>query len=431
MPDPSLIKLRQLTEELNRCETPEQKFEVLARAFEQYSLETAHLEKAHEELMEKFTQLSKEYSETNQILKTKLDELDSVNDYLTNLLFNMAQGLIFIDLKGNITTYNHRAEEILEVPIAKALYNTYWDVFSDEYFGFSMKLALSLKTAPSSTLLTLPRDESGKELAIDTTFVLQPDPPEGAIDLQGLIILIRDLTEMRRLQAIEDRKDRMSELGEMAAKVAHEIRNPLGGIKGFASLLERDLEGQPEQQQMAAYICEGTDNLNNLVTNVLNYSRPVKTQFETVDFVVLCEELLSYVRADVNTPQNIKFNFETTLTSLYIVIDPQLIKAALLNLIFNSIQAMPEGGTLTLKLNSNLGKVNIEVIDTGIGIAPENLKKIFSPLFTTKPQGNGFGLSEVFKVVEAHNGTIDVASTLGAGTTFKIMLPLRTKEDAS
>jgi signal transduction histidine kinase len=294
-----------------------------------------------------------------------------------------------------------------------------------------MKLALSMKTAPTSTFLNLSDGTIDKELAIDTTFVLQPDPPEGAIDLQGLIILIRDLTEMRRLEAIENRRDRMSELGEMAAKVAHEIRNPLGGIKGFASLLERDLQDRPEQQQMAAYITEGTDNLNNLVTNVLNYSRPVKTQFESIDFVALCQELISYVQADVNTPKNIKLHCETKLTSLHLVIDPQLIKAALLNLIFNSIQAMPDGGSITLKLNSTVGKVNIEVTDTGVGIPPENIKKIFAPLFTTKPQGNGFGLSEVFKVIEAHNGTIDVSSTVGVGTTFKIVLPLRTKEAIS
>lgn len=427
MTEPPQIKLTELSEKLTACETPEQKAEMLTLAFESYTLETAKLEKAHADLIGKFEQLKKEFTETNLYLKIKLDELDAVNDYLTNLLYNMSQGLIFIDLRGNITTYNRTAEEILQVPIAKTLFNTYWEAFPDDFFGFSMKAALKQKTAPLNSYLSLTQNGKTKELGIDTTFVLQTDPPEGATDLQGLIILIRDLTEIRRLEALEGRNDRMKELGEMAAKVAHEIRNPLGGIKGFASLLERDLQDRPEQQQMASYIVEGTDNLNNLVTNVLNYSRPVKAQFESVDFVAFCRELLTYVQADSNTPKNFELKLTTDLPELPVVIDTQLMRGAILNLLLNGIQAMPDGGVLTLAVRSENGNLVIQVTDTGAGISPENLKKIFSPLFTTKPKGNGFGLSEVFKVVEAHQGTIDVESTLGAGTTFTIRAPLRIK----
>ncbi len=98
--------------------------------------------------------------------------------------------------------------------------------------------------------------------------------------------------------------------------VAHEIRNPLGGIKGFASLLSRDLEDRPEQQQMANYIIEGTDNLNNLVTNVLNYSRPLKVEYEQVDLIHLCKDLLSSIQADANTPTNINISLKTKETTL-------------------------------------------------------------------------------------------------------------------
>lgn len=428
MADTIVSKLNKIQEKLNACSTPEEKTDVLARAFELYSSETASLEAAHAELLEKFNQLTLESDETNLRLKTKLDELDAVNDYLTSLLYNISEGLIFIDLQGNVTTYNRMAEEIVQVPIAKVIFNSYWEAFEDDFFGFSMRQVLQTKKAPPSSYLTLGVNGKSKQLELDATFVLQTNPPIGASELQGVILLLRDISEIRRLESLESRNDRMKELGEMAAMVAHEIRNPLGGIKGFASLLERDLVDRPDQQQMATYIIEGTDNLNNLVTNVLNYSRPVQTVFESLDFVAFCREILNYVQADKTTPKNIQFCLTSKESTLPIIIDPQLMKGALLNLIINAIQAMPNGGVLSLNIIADSGNVIVEVTDTGIGIPEKNLEKIFSPFFTTKPDGNGFGLSEAHKVIQAHNGSIQVKSKVGEGTTFTIQFPLRTKK---
>lgn len=430
MEEPSESRLAELSQKIQECATSEEKREVLTRAFEFYAEEAAKLEKAHADLIKKFELLQKEFTETNLLLKIKLDELDAVNDYLNSLLYNMSQGLIFIDLRGNITTFNHAAAEILETPIETALFQNFWEAFPDRYFGFSMKEALEKKQTISLSHLTISHEGREKKLELTCTFVLQPDPPEGAIDLQGLIILIRDITALEKLQAEENRNNRMKQLGEMAAMVAHEIRNPLGGIKGFASLLERDLQDRPDQQQMATYIIEGTDNLNTLVTNVLSYSRPLKLEFETTDVVALCRDLFIAIEADSNTPKNIQLSFTTSLSTLPAWIDPQHLKGALLNLIFNAIQAMPDGGKISLSLELEKGKITINIIDEGVGISLENQKKIFSPFFTTKPKGNGLGLSEVYKVTEAHQGTIEFQSELGKGTTFTIKIPLTTASGA-
>lgn len=430
MREPSETKLAELSQKIQECATSEEKREVLTRAFEFYAEESVKLEKAHADLIKKFELLQNEFTETNLLLKIKLDELDAVNDYLNSLLYNMSQGLIFIDLRGNITTFNHAAAQILDIPIENALFHLFSDVFPDQYFGFSMKETLQNKKLPSLSHLTLTHNGQEKKLELNGTFVLQTDPPEGAIDLQGLIILIRDITAIERLQTEENRNNRLKQLGEMAAMVAHEIRNPLGGIKGFASLLERDLQDRPEQQQMASYIIEGTDNLNTLVTNVLSYSRPLKLECETVDVVALCRDLFIALEADPNTPKNIQLKFTTPLPTLPAWVDSQHLKGALLNLIFNAIQAMPNGGNLTLSLFLEEGKITIEVIDEGSGISLENQKKIFSPFFTTKPKGNGLGLSEVYKVVEAHHGSINFRSDPGKGTTFTIKIPLTTASGA-
>jgi signal transduction histidine kinase len=211
----------------------------------------------------------------------------------------------------------------------------------------------------------------------------------------------------------------------MAAMVAHEIRNPLGGIKGFASLLERDLSDQPELAHMANAIVEGTDDLNRLVSHVLNYTRTYQLHFESLDIFHILAEIRDLLLADPSLNFNLKINIDSALSSLFIPLDAYLIRSALLNLFVNAIQAMPNGGVITIRVSSAGKEAMIEIQDTGIGIEEELIEKIFTPFFTTKQDGNGFGLAETHKVILAHNGEIDVASKLGEGTTFKIKLPLQ------
>lgn len=208
----------------------------------------------------------------------------------------------------------------------------------------------------------------------------------------------------------------------MAAMMAHEIRNPLGGIKGFASLLQRDLKEHPELEEMAGYIVKGTENLNRLVTNILNYARPLAPSFEVIDLASFLNSFCKSVRSDETLSRGIKFVVMVPSTPIYASIDPQHMHAALLNLILNAIQAMSNDGTVTLKLETRDGQVLIHVIDEGVGIANEGMVRLFTPL-TTKAGGNGFGLAEVYKVVQAHSGTVEVASEVGKGSTFTIKLP--------
>ncbi len=403
----------------------------LSKAFELFTKETVRLEEAYAELKKQFNTVNLKLEISNQKLQQKVSELDFNSYYLNSILSNISQGILFIDLKGDITTYNDAAEMILEKESDTVLFQNFWLNFPDELFGFSIRQALSNKKAPLTTFTHFTsKNGSQRDLEIDTTFALNKSlltqhSSQRLESMQGIIILIRDITEIRRLQMAANRNDRLKELGEMAAMVAHEIRNPLGGIKGFASLLERDLQNQPELQKMASYIVEGTHSLNNLVTRVLNYSRPLQLEIELTDIVALGKELLQQTAADAALGHGIEMKIDALVSPLMISIDSQLIRSALLNLIVNAIQAMPLGGNLVLKVIPINDFVQIQVIDTGIGIPKENLEKLFSPFFTTKEEGNGFGLAEVYKVVQLHGGTIEVSSTLGKGTTFTVKLPLK------
>lgn len=346
-------------------------------------------------------------------------DLDFVTSYLNTILDHVSQGILFIDLQGNTTTYNQAAEDALGVSAKKALYRPFKDCFPDDIFGFSISEALKSRIPPNTSFSSwiLP---DGREhlLEAEGSFVIKERH-------QGMLILVRNITQIRQLQLQANRSSRMKELGELAAMVAHEIRNPLAGIKGFASLLQQELKDQPDLQQMAAHIVEGTDDLNKFVTKVLNYSRPLQVGFEITNLISLTEELRNNVMADTNFNPKIHFCVQSDQPNLNAPIDQSLFKSALLNLIVNAIQAMPEGGDLTISMNQDKENAIIDVSDTGIGIPPENLEKLFTPFFTTKATGNGFGLTEVHKVVGAHGGSIEAHSTVAKGTTFTIKVPLK------
>lgn len=176
---------------------------------------------------------------------------------------------------------------------------------------------------------------------------------------------------------------------------------------------------------MATYIVEGTNNLNRLVTDVLNYSRPIQLKFEKTDLIPLIEEIRQHVLIDADISTKIQITIKSKIKSLIISLDSQLIKSVLLNLIVNAIQAMPEGGNIVVEVNKNENFALIDVSDTGMGIQTENIEKIYSPFYTTKPHGHGFGLSEVYKIIQGHQGSIEVQSTVNKGTTFMLKLPLR------
>jgi signal transduction histidine kinase len=371
-------------------EEPE-KVDALLQAFERFCEETARIEASYKSL-------KAEFKETN--------------DKLESILSHISQGLLFIDLEGTILTFNRAAELLLGKVRKETEGIPFAEVFEDTLFGFSMQDALNKRAAPPYARISL----GDADLDVEINFLLTES-------LKGMIVTLRDRTEFERLELLASRHDRMVELGEMAAEVAHEIRNPLGGIKGFAALLKRDLQSQPELQKMADLIVEGTDQLNGLVTQVLDYSRPVKPHFSRLKLAELIEEVKALIDLDSNLQPKPEFAIHLKPPSLEIFADEGMIKGALLNLFVNSCQAMPQGGSLKVEGRLEKHTLVLEISDTGVGIPKERRKKIFSPFFTTKTGGTGLGLAEVHKIVQAHAGHIDVISKEGRGTTFRIILP--------
>ncbi len=241
----------------------------------------------------------------------------------------------------------------------------------------------------------------------------------------GNLFIFRDMGEVRRLQEEVRRKEKLAALGSLAAGVAHEIRNPLSSIKGFAKYFEGHCAEGSEGRELAAVMAKEVDRLNRVITELLDFARPSDLKTRPTDINDLVEHSLRLIRQDAEG-KNIRIEFHRDTRLPLVAIDPDRFTQALLNLYLNAIQAMEDGGRLSVKAAVDPRRgISIAVEDTGQGIPPESLGNIFNPYFTTKSSGAGLGLAIVQKVVEAHRGEIKVNSTPGRGTAFHILVPAR------
>ena len=242
-------------------------------------------------------------------------------------------------------------------------------------------------------------------------------------ELKLLTPLARQIAQCLKNLEIYDKireRDRLATLGEMSAGLAHEIRNPLGAIKGAAQYLQPTMENTP-QNEFLKIIVDETDRLNTVVTQFLNYAKPFQQNLTETNLDDLLKKALQTTATDL--PSNIKLTYHTDSHLPLFTIDPQQMNQVFLNLIRNAIQAMPQGGDLKISLKSSKDSLQIIFEDTGMGIAPENIKNLFIPFFTTKEEGSGLGLPICQKIIKAHGGSIQVESTLQKGTKFIITLP--------
>ncbi|MBI5491411.1 MAG: hypothetical protein HY893_00600 [Deltaproteobacteria bacterium] len=234
---------------------------------------------------------------------------------------------------------------------------------------------------------------------------------------QRIEYLNGELAEKNRYM---ERTRRLAAMGEMAARIAHEIRNPLGSMAIFATLLERELTHEPEKMKLAGHITKGIKTLDNLLSNMLLFASSPAARLKSVDIKEVIEDSVLLVRGREKDNVKIKYSCEGRTAFMA---DAGLLRQLLLNLLLNALDALDEGGSVTITTAVIDGVMEIVVRDTGMGISPEHLDRIFDPFFSTRERGTGLGLAIVSSVVSAHGGSIEVASN-GRGTSFIIRLPI-------
>lgn len=229
---------------------------------------------------------------------------------------------------------------------------------------------------------------------------------------------------LRKAEASLRRSERLAALGQLTAGLAHELRNPLGTIKGSAEMLRKEtVQSRPEvMSEMAGYIGSEVDRMSGLVSSFLDFARPLQARPVNTEFQPVIDEVVRQ-QSDTAARGGVKVLVERSEQPLTFAFDPDLMKVALSNLLQNAIHASAEGQTVTIKAADAGENVMIFVADHGQGIQKEHLETIFNPFFTTKSQGVGLGLPIVSKIVDEHQGRINVFSEAGKGTTFEIALP--------
>jgi len=265
--------------------------------------------------------------------------------------------------------------------------------------------------------------EGLRELEKDLTKKMPEIPGEVGEIARAVNKMAASLAEKEKLEEELRRSERLAALGRLVTGIAHELRNPLSVVRTTVQLMETDFPAVPGIAEYIRVIKEQVDRQNRIIQELLDFGRPAKNLLSPVGLNGLLEKVLTFT-SPLLRQNRVKLILETSGQLPLIEADGEKIKQVFVNLILNSVAAMPAGGALTIKTYPEDGYVCAEFRDTGSGIAPEELPKIFDPFYTTREEGTGLGLAISHQIIKSHGGTIEVAETGPQGTTFKIRLPV-------
>ena len=232
-----------------------------------------------------------------------------------------------------------------------------------------------------------------------------------------------DISERKKTENILHRQDKLAAVGQLAAGVAHEIRNPLTSIKGYAEFLQLD-EKDPARLEFFDIILEEIERVNSIVEDFMGLAKPKESNLSEKNILPIIQDVLSLLAFEARK-KHVRLHFQSCEEIIQVECDEDRLKQVFLNLVKNGIEAMPNGGDLHVFTKIHDGQVEISFQDTGIGIPEEKLQQIGEPFYTTKENGNGLGLMVSFKIIESYNGKIFIESEVNKGTTFNIVLPVQ------
>jgi two-component system, NtrC family, nitrogen regulation sensor histidine kinase GlnL len=346
---------------------------------------------------------------------------------------SMSEGFLILDLEQKILQLNHSAERILGVS-REAILGKDIAKFLPEDLKWS-ELLLDSGEESRSVLL---RNHSWENRAGEnfvTDFSLSPILDTDG-EMQGWLILIRDVSRIQRLEEEKRNGERLAMMGTVAAGLAHEIKNPLGGIKGAAQLLLREVEDQ-HQKECLEIITKESDRVNNLISDLLTFSRPRKTARKSVNINQILNTLLTLQEQDKGSNDiKIRRGFDPSLPKIQG--DPDQLTQAFLNLIRNAFEAISKKGELAIGTKMMMGykihgeknkkwqMVEVTIQDNGCGMNKREQEALFTPFFTTKKRGTGLGLALTQRIIHEHHGMIQFDSQKGKGTKVQVYLRVPT-----
>jgi len=356
---------------------------------------------------------------TLQGLKGSQSRLRRVEAFRDILISSLPVGLIATDTNGGIILYNRFSQELTGISEKKALggdptvFNDMPDIHAAFKTPGTPQKELYQKEVQLSSGSGISHTVQLSRLAIidsDDTFV-------------GTLLMMQDLSQVKKLEKDLRRSERLAALGKMAAGVAHELRNPLSSIKGLALVLQSKFSGENHDNKTAEILVQEVERLNRSISELLDYARPQTLQKIDVDLHKILNKGVSLLCIDAEAA-GVRMVTDFPEVLPMIQADEDKLNQVFLNLFLNGIQAMEFGGTLIVHTAKTDESIKVIVSDTGSGIEPDNLSRVFDPYFTTKPEGTGLGMAMSAKIVEEHGGVISIESEVTKGTSVTVEIPL-------
>jgi two-component system sensor histidine kinase PilS (NtrC family) len=385
--------------------------------------------------------LAEKLKQARQSLQEKETGLTELRAFHENIVQSISSGLLTADLAGRVTSLNRTAQEITGLSWEEVKGKRCMEIFPWKGLMDFYENPLKINRASRYDVETLRKDGSRLLLGVTLSPLRNEDNK-----VAGVVGTFQDLTKIRELEEEMRKQEKMASIGEMAAGMAHEIRNPLAALSGSMQVLRKELILNEEHQHLMEIALKETDRLNNIITEFLYYARPSPLNHKSCDLRRLLEETLQLLQNSKDYHNDIGVKTFFGCDPVLAMVDPDQMRQVFWNLCINAVQAMPRGGVLTVAASvsegefprpvhrlqdsqSDEGKEKIRCVeiifeDNGEGIQRGQLDRIFDPFFTTKAHGSGLGLAIVHRIIGDHGGRIWAESRSEKGTRFTIQLPL-------
>jgi PAS domain S-box-containing protein len=376
---------------------------------------------------DEFGQVSSKISRIGQQLRGVQEIFSSLRENLDQVLGGLEDGLLLFTRDGRAVMISPAVERFLGVPADQLLGRMADDIFPP---GHPVRRALGLDEGaiiPVTTEVELPsrNGEPPQHVGVGAQAIT-----EGGTRM-GALVTLTDLESRERISTQLQVSERMAALGRITAGVAHEVKNPLNSMRLWLENLKENLPADEALPMQAVRVLDSEiDRLDTVVKRFLDFTRPVELHQEETQLADVLDDVVRVARPQIEKAKiEVETHWAQGLPAARV--DRQLLQQALLNLVLNAVEAMPDGGRLTLTLERRGEMAEIQVKDTGRGIPPEHRSRVFQLFFTTRPGGSGIGLASAFRTIQLHNGAIDFETEVGRGTSFRIELPLERPGEAS
>jgi len=350
------------------------------------------------------------------------DTPEHLQEFFFAMIESLPGGILLADRQGNLLAVNQKAAQLLALVGCSLQNKTCWGMLAQK-FGLSHELA-ALSKSGGRLLCEIQASASEKRCIL----ISRNDLQSPFLDVAGFFLSLEDVTFPALMEVHLDRRKRFAAMQEMAEAMSQELKNPLGSLELYASILKRELAGDPDNERVAARMLGAVRTMHHLLDNFVTFSGSPLPRMTELDMVAVLKQSMEALR-EMAGEHGILLESRVERKEALLLGDQALLGQLLLNLGLNAIESMPKGGSFSIGLKTlppdreHGPLVEIRVQDRGVGIAPENLQKIFDPFFSTKGLSRGLGLAISHSIAEAHHGLIEVESEPGRGATFRVLLP--------